>query len=224
MQMHKRLGREQRKATSLGQRLYSLAGSLHHYLKGQSEHRNWHSDMSKKHTETSKFLSYILRHQPEAIGLELDSEGWGDIATLITCAAKHGQSLDPQLIRLVVDNNDKKRFEISEDNLRIRAVQGHSSAQVDISYEAKTPPEFLYHGTATRFIDSIREKGLIAGSRQYVHLSAEETTAINVGQRHGKPKVLRVNALAMYAEGFNFYQAENGVWLTKQVPVQFIVE
>ncbi|QBH95506.1 RNA 2'-phosphotransferase [Limnobaculum zhutongyuii] len=178
--------------------------------------------MDKQHADISKFLSYVLRHQPEAIGLTLDSEGWADIKTLIACAAKDGKHLEPALIQSVVETSDKKRFAISQDGLRIRAVQGHSSAQVDIRYEEQVPPEFLYHGTATRFLDSIREQGLIAGSRQYVHLSADEATAVAVGQRHGKPVVLKIKALEMYRQGLVFYRAENGVWLSGSVPVGFI--
>ncbi|WP_140920958.1 RNA 2'-phosphotransferase [Limnobaculum xujianqingii] len=178
--------------------------------------------MDKQHAEVSKFLSYVLRHQPEAIGLTLDSEGWADIDTLITCAAKDGKYLTLALIQSVVETSDKKRFALSEDGLRIRAVQGHSSSQVDIRYEQQVPPEFLYHGTATRFLDSIREKGLVAGSRQYVHLSADEATAVTVGQRHGKPVVLKIRALEMHRQGLVFYRAENGVWLSGSVPIQFI--
>ncbi|UAN51600.1 MULTISPECIES: RNA 2'-phosphotransferase [unclassified Serratia (in: enterobacteria)] len=180
--------------------------------------------MSSQNQEVSKFLSYVLRHQPESIGLTLDSEGWVSIDSLITCATQKGRILNLQLIKLVVENSDKKRFSISDDGCYIRAVQGHSSPQVDIKYEEKTPPQYLYHGTAIRFINSIHQDGLIAGSRQYVHLSSDITTATAVGQRHGKPVVLTLNALAMYQNGFKFYQADNGVWLTATVPAKFICE
>ncbi|MCO7263912.1 RNA 2'-phosphotransferase [Dickeya zeae] len=180
--------------------------------------------MSQKSTDISKFLSYILRHQPEAIGLSLDKEGWAVISDLILCAVKEGYILDNSLIHSIVDNSDKRRFTISDDGLRIRAVQGHSTRQVNISYKEKTPPEILYHGTATRFISAIREQGLIPVSRQYVHLSPDEETAIQVGQRHGKPIVLTIKALNMYEQGFKFYQADNGVWLTDTVPYQFVQE
>ncbi|MEX2943794.1 RNA 2'-phosphotransferase [Serratia fonticola] len=178
--------------------------------------------MSHQNQDVSKFLSYVLRHQPESIGLTLDCEGWANLDSLIACAAKKGRILDLPLIRSVVENSDKKRFSISDDGGYIRAVQGHSSKQVDISYQEHTPPQYLYHGTATRFIASINQDGLIAGSRQYVHLSADITTATAVGQRHGKPVVLTIDALAMYQNGFKFYQADNGVWLTTAVPVKFI--
>jgi len=180
--------------------------------------------MKKNYSDISKFLSYILRHQPEAIGLSLDAEGWASIDRLIYCAKKENKSLNRTIIQEVVDSSDKKRFSISEDGLRIRAVQGHSTPQVDINYQEKIPPDFLYHGTATRFLTSISEQGLIAKSRQYVHLSADEVTAIQVGQRHGKPVALKIKALNMYEQGFKFYQADNGVWLTESVPRQFISE
>lgn len=180
--------------------------------------------MSKQHAEVSKFLSFVLRHQPDAIGITLDLEGWADIEVLIAAAAKDGKQLDRDLIQAVVATNDKKRFAISEDGLRIRAVQGHSTESVDINYVEQVPPEFLYHGTATRFMESIRKEGLLPGSRQYVHLSPDEQTALAVGQRHGKPVVLKIEALRMHQQGFNFYQSENSVWLARAVPVSHIIE
>lgn len=187
-----------------------------------TERRLEKDEMKKQHAEISKFLSYVLRHKPDSIGLTLDSEGWANIDELILCAAKDSVKLDEELIKAVVDTSDKKRFALSETGMHIRAVQGHSFSLIDINYEDKIPPEILYHGTATRFLDAIREQGLIAGSRQYVHLSDDATTAVTVGQRHGKPVVLRITALAMYNQGLKFHQADNGVWLTKVVPVQFI--
>ncbi len=178
--------------------------------------------MGKSPVEVSKFLSYVLRHQPEAIGLALDSEGWADIDALVACAGGEGVALDRPLIQSVVASSDKKRFAISADGQRIRAVQGHSSRQVDIAFIATAPPEFLFHGTATRFIAAIQEQGLLPGSRQYVHLSDNETTAAEVGKRYGKPVVLKINALLMHEQNIAFYQADNGVWLTAAVPAKFI--
>ncbi|RON47506.1 RNA 2'-phosphotransferase [Pseudomonas frederiksbergensis] len=179
--------------------------------------------MSKKLLdETSKFLSYVLRHEPQAIGLELDTDGWADIDALISGAARDGRTLDRQLIQQVVDGSDKKRFSTSEDSQRIRAVQGHSTKTVDLQFKEKRPPATLYHGTATRFMASINEQGLIAGSRHHVHLSQEVETASAVGQRYGTLVILKVAALQMLEQGYTFYQAENGVWLTEQVPVKFI--
>ncbi|MDF7758537.1 RNA 2'-phosphotransferase [Kosakonia cowanii] len=180
--------------------------------------------MSKKSTDTSKFLSYVLRHKPEAIELTLDKEGWAVIDELILRAGNKGYALDKDLIFDVVESSEKKRFMISEDGLRIRAAQGHSTQQVNITYAEKTPPDVLYHGTATRFIAQIREQGLLPLSRQYVHISSDEATAIQVGQRYGKPVLLKIKAVDMYKKGFKFYQADNGVWLTEHVPYEYIQE
>ncbi|ALB63939.1 RNA:NAD 2'-phosphotransferase [Cronobacter condimenti 1330] len=176
----------------------------------------------KSHADISKFLSYVLRHQPESIGLQLDTEGWAAVNDLITLAGKAGTPLTPALIEAVVRDNDKQRFALTEDKLHIRAVQGHSTNQVAMTWAEKQPPQTLWHGTATRFINSIRAQGLVAGSRHHVHLSGDEVTAMSVGKRHGKPVVLKIRAGAMHQQGFAFYQAENGVWLTLAVPAAFI--
>ncbi|MFM9381438.1 RNA 2'-phosphotransferase [Pseudomonas sp. UV AK001] len=179
--------------------------------------------MSKKLLdETSKFLSFVLRHEPQAIGLTLDSEGWANIDALIDGAARDGRTLDRTLIENVVASSDKKRFSISPDGQSIRAVQGHSTKSVELQFEEKQPPETLYHGTATRFMDSINEQGLIPGSRHHVHLSQETATASAVGQRYGTVVILQVAAWRMQEQGFKFYQAENGVWLTERVPAEFL--
>lgn len=170
----------------------------------------------------SKFISFVLRHRPESIGLSLDKEGWADIDMLIAGAKEAGTDLDIDLIRKVVLTSDKKRFSISDDGKRVRAVQGHSVANVKLSHAQKTPPVTLYHGTASRYIDSIKSKGLIAGSRHHVHLSSSDSIAIDVGRRHGKPVVISVMALEMHRQGFRFFQAQNGVWLTDHVPAKFL--
>ncbi|WP_408195044.1 RNA 2'-phosphotransferase [Paraburkholderia sediminicola] len=153
---------------------------------------------SKQLDEISKFLSYILRHEPQAIGLQLDAEGWADIDCLIAGVAKQSRTLDRPTIQAVVATNDKKRFAISEDGQRIRALQGHSTSTVRLQYAEKEPPELLYHGTATRFLESILEQGPTAGSRQHVHLSQGIPTAIAVRKRHGKPSILEIRALRMH--------------------------
>ncbi|PIT34519.1 RNA 2'-phosphotransferase [Snodgrassella alvi] len=177
---------------------------------------------SEKIIKTSKFLSYILRHKPETIDITLDQQGWVNIEYLIKQANLHGEQLTRNIIEVVVKTSDKKRFTISEDGLKIRAAQGHSTDQVHISHNAQKPPEFLYHGTATRFMNSIKQQGLIAGSRHYVHLSADVNTAIKVGTRHGSPIVLQIHALIMYQAGYQFYLAGNGVWLVQTVPKQYL--
>ncbi|WP_315385362.1 RNA 2'-phosphotransferase [uncultured Stenotrophomonas sp.] len=174
--------------------------------------------MSKEFTDTSKFLSYVLRHEPHAIGITLDSEGWADVDALIAGSKAAGRELDRELIQAVVSSSDKKRFALSDDNRRIRAVQGHYTDSVAIRHVAKEPPTFLYHGTATRFLDSILAEGLRPGQRHHVHLSEDMSTATTVGERYGKPVILRVEALRMHQQGFRFFQADNGVWLVEQVP------
>ncbi len=169
---------------------------------------------------TSKFLSLVLRHQPEVIGLILDDSGWADIDTLIRLSQAH-KPLTRALIEQVVEANSKQRFAISEDGRRIRANQGHS-IEVELGLQPLAPPTLLYHGTATRFVDAIRREGLVKRSRQHVHLSADADTATAVGARHGKPAVLIVRAGEMAAAGHAFFRSENGVWLTDAVPVGFI--
>lgn len=169
----------------------------------------------------SKRLSYILRHAPESIGLTLDAHGWASVDELIAKCAAAGLSITWEQLAEAVATNDKKRFSFSEDGLRIRAAQGHS-IEVDLGLGAIEPPALLYHGTATRFLPSIRAKGLVPGSRQQVHLSADAATATKVGARHGKPVVLTVAAGAMHAAGLKFFRADNGVWLTDRVPPEFL--
>ena len=179
--------------------------------------------MNKQYTGISKFLSFVLRHKPEEIGLTLDTEGWTDIDTLLVRLKQANRPLTRDILQAVVDTNDKKRFAISEDGLRIRANQGHSTPDVALSFDEKQPPEFLFHGTATRFVESIQKQGLIPGQRHYVHLSENIPTATEVGQRYGKPVILKINSLQMYEQGFKFYKSDNDVWLTKNIPSDFII-
>lgn len=177
--------------------------------------------MLKDLTEISKFLSYVLRHQPESIGLSLNDEGWVSVIELLEKANQHGKAFNHADLMRVVAENDKQRFRLSDDGLMIRASQGHS-VQVNLALTPMQPPEVLYHGTATRFLDSILKEGLKAKSRQQVHLSADKDTALKVGQRHGKPLVLEIAALNMAEQGVLFYLSDNGVWLTDYVSAEFL--
>jgi len=177
--------------------------------------------MTKQLEHASKFLSLVLRHKPDAIGLTLDSEGWADLDSLISLANANGQALSHELVFEIVARSDKQRFALNSERTRIRANQGHS-VQIDLNLQPQTPPAQLFHGTATRFADSIRKDGLLRQSRQHVHLSATIETATAVGARHGKPLVLAVRALEMQQAGAAFYLSDNGVWLTDAVPVQYI--
>lgn len=177
--------------------------------------------MPKPSESNSRFLSLVLRHAPERIGLALDREGWADLDELVARAGANGVSLTRDLVVGIVAGSDKRRFALSEDGRRIRANQGHSVA-VDLGLVAQAPPELLYHGTATRFLRPIGEQGLLPGSRQSVHLSATTATALAVGARHGTPVVLTVRASAMHRDGHAFSLSANGVWLTAAVPAAYI--
>jgi putative RNA 2'-phosphotransferase len=177
--------------------------------------------MNKNIVKLSKFLSLILRHQPEVIGLSLDENGWADVAQLIELANQKGTALTLPLLEEIVATNDKKRFAFNADKSKIRASQGHSIT-VDLALTPQQPPAYLFHGTATRFLESIRAQGLLPGSRQHVHLSADESVAMNVGQRHGKPAVLKVYSNKMAQAGYEFFLSENQVWLTATVPPEYL--
>ena len=172
-------------------------------------------------TSTSKFLSLVLRHQPDAAHVTLDSAGWTAVDGLLAGCARAGRTLSRTDLEHIVATNAKKRFEFSADGRRIRASQGHS-VDVELDYAPQTPPELLFHGTATRFIDSIREKGLLKMQRHHVHLSAETRVTLEVGARHGKPALLTILAGEMHSEGHVFYRSTNGVWLVEHVPPSFI--
>lgn len=177
--------------------------------------------VDRRHTQISKFLSYVLRHQPDAIGITLDSQGWVAIVDLLVAGATNGNHITREELDFVVRNNNKQRFAISDDGTRIRASQGHST-EVDLGYASSVPPPVLYHGTAVRNLPSIRTSGLLKGNRHHVHLSLDDATAAQVGGRHGRPVVLIVRAGAMSAVGYEFFLSANGVWLTEHVPTEFI--
>ena len=171
--------------------------------------------------QKSKFLSLILRHSPERIQLKLDNNGWADVEELLA-KSKRKVNLDLKTLEIVVETNNKKRFSFNEDKTKIRANQGHSLKNIDLELKAVEPPQFLYHGTVDKFMQSIREKGLQKMNRQHVHLSNDRETAVNVGSRRGKPVILSVRTLEMYTNGFEFFLSENGVWLTDNVPSKYI--
>ena len=175
----------------------------------------------KRRTHISKFLSLILRHKPEAVGLTLDSNGWIEVETLLEACARNGNAFSRAELEEVVATNDKKRFAFDENRIKIRANQGHS-IKVEIAFEEKKPPEILYHGTAERNIKIIQEKGLIKMRRHHVHLSSDLETALKVGKRYGNPVVFKVKTEKMLMQGYKFYVSANGVWLTDKVPPMFL--
>jgi len=166
-------------------------------------------------------MSLVLRHHPQKIGITLDENGWADTALLISGLCRNGHNVSLVDLKEVVADNDKQRFKFNDDYSKIRANQGHSVA-VNVEMKEIQPPNVLYHGTATRFWESIKNEGLTARNRLHVHLSADKETAVNVGKRHGKPIVLIINATQMYKDGFTFYLSENNVWLINTVPPKYI--
>ncbi len=169
----------------------------------------------------SKFLSLVLRHKPEVIGISMDSEGWVDVNELLEkCSAKK-RYIHLQLLQQVVNTNDKQRFAFNHDHTKIRASQGHT-VEIDLKLEPTEPLEYLYHGTVAKFIDSIKASGLQPMERRHVHLSKDLETAIKVGSRRGKPVILKVKASEMHKDGHAFYVSANGVWLCEAVPTQYI--
>ena len=175
----------------------------------------------KERTRTSKFLSLVLRHEPQAAGITLDENGWVDVDTLLDGCRRNGVTIDRAALDEIVATSDKKRFAYSEDGKRIRASQGHS-VEVSLGYAPSVPPRELFHGTASRFVGAIRAAGLRRMARHHVHLSPTSETALAVGQRHGQPVILTIQSGEMAAQGHQFFQSENGVWLTDHVPVEFI--
>lgn len=169
----------------------------------------------------SKFFSFILRHKPETIGLILDQQGWVTVDELIAKSVAAGMLVSRKDLMHVVNTSEKKRFSLTEDGKRIRAAQGHS-VTVALGLQPQEPPRILYHGTTSRFMESILAEGLKPQLRQQVHLSVDEPTAYQVGLRHGKSIILKVEAIRMHEDNFQFFLADNGVWLTDQVPPEFL--
>ena len=177
----------------------------------------------KSLTKISKFISLILRHKPETIGISLDSHGWADVNELIEGVAKQNKGFNMAMLEEIVRTDSKQRYSFNDNKTKIRANQGHS-IKVDVELEEKEPPAILYHGTATRFLGSITKQGLLPMSRLYVHLSKDMETATKVGTRHGSPVILEVDAEKMYRDGYKFYLSDNGVWLTKEVPPIYLID
>ena len=175
--------------------------------------------MSKK-DKLSVFISLVLRHKPDASSIQLDEHGWANVDELINGINSTGRKLDMEQLEEIVATDEKRRYSFNEDKTLIRANQGHS-LPVDVELKEQGPPEFLYHGTAKRFLENIQAEGLKPMSRLYVHLSKDKETAIKVGKRHGEPVVLQVHSGKMFRNGNKFYLSENGVWLIKSVPVRY---
>lgn len=177
--------------------------------------------LESKDVELGKFISLILRHKPQVIGITLDQNGWADTQELLAGINASGRYIDMEILERIVRENNKKRYSFNEDKSRIRANQGHSIS-VNVEMKEMTPPDELYHGTADRFLDSIREKGILKMNRQYVHLSADAETAKIVGKRHGKPVVLVIDTKKMAEDGYTFCLSDNGVWQSEDIKWEYV--
>lgn len=174
-----------------------------------------------KSDKLSVFISLILRHKPDTIGIQLDEHGWANVEELLCGINNSGRKIDMEILEEIVRTDNKQRYSFNEDKTLIRANQGHS-IPVDVELEAHQPPQFLYHGTASRFVDLIMQDGLKPMSRLYVHLSSDMETARKVGERHGNPVILKIHSGEMHDNGTEFYLSKNGVWLTKNVSKKYI--
>ena len=176
-------------------------------------------------TQVSKYISLILRHKPEEIGITLDEHGWANVYELIAGIKKKYPEFNTQLLITIVVTDEKQRYSFNADCTKIRANQGHS-IKVDVELKECEPPMRLYHGTARKYMESIDRDGLVPKSRLHVHLSKNIATAYNVGLRHAKKKedvvIYRVRAHTMWVKGHKFYLSENGVWLTDSVPAEYL--
>ena len=170
----------------------------------------------------SKFISLILRHKPEEIGITLDDFGWANVEDLINGINESGRKIDMSSLEEIVRTDNKQRYSFNEDKTKIRANQGHS-IPVKVDLKELEPPNTLYHGTATKSLEGIKQLGIKSMSRLYVHLSKDFETAKQVGSRHGECVILVINAKRMYEDGFKFYLSENGVWLTEYVDPKYIL-
>lgn len=174
-------------------------------------------------TNLSKFIALFLRHKPDTVGITLDEHGWASVSELISGINACGNEIDMQTLEEIVAEDEKQRYSFNSDKTKIRANQGHS-VYVDVELKKAVPPETLFHGTGEKFVFSIKSEGLKPKSRLYVHLSKDRETAVKVGSRHGKPVVFEVNSGEMSRNCFEFFLSENGVWLTKIVPAEYLRE
>ena len=173
-------------------------------------------------TQTSRYISLILRHKPETIGITLDEHGWANVDELIAGISRT-HPLTLELLQEIVRTDEKQRYSFNEDKTLIRANQGHS-IPVDVELPELEPPAILYHGTGQKYVESIDHQGLLPKSRLYVHLSTDRETAVKVGKRHGAPVIYTIQAGKMFADGYLFYRSVNGVWLTKEVPIEYLTK
>ena len=163
----------------------------------------------------------MLRHSRDPMYVTMDG-GWADVDTILEVLKETYSDINRDYLEQIVAIDKKGRYSFDAEGRRIRANQGHSIPGVNVDMLQVEPPEFLYHGTAARFLSSIMQEGLKPMSRQFVHISSDRETAVTVGKRHGNPVVLRVRAGDMAKDGYLFYRSFNGVWQTKEIPPEYL--
>lgn len=178
--------------------------------------------MASKKDRLSVFISLVLRHKPELANITLDTQGYTDVESLISGVNNTGRYIDLEILKDIVMSDKKNRYKFNEDMSKIRANQGHSLDYINLELKPVKPLDILYHGTATKNLDSIIKQGLKKMNRNHVHLSDNLETASQVGQRHGELVILEIDSKRMYEEGHKFYLSDNNVWLTNCVPPKYI--
>jgi putative RNA 2'-phosphotransferase len=169
----------------------------------------------------SKFISLVLRHKPEVIGIKLDKNGWVDVDELIEGVANKKREIDLTILEALVATDEKKRYAFNEDKSKIRATQGHS-VKVDLELEPAKPPKLLYFGTEDRYVGGIMLNGLVPRTRNHIHLVEEAASAFDEGEISNDSIIFKIFAGAMFRDGYHFYQSANGQWLTDKVPNKYL--
>lgn len=170
----------------------------------------------------SKFISLVLRHKPEVIGITLDKNGWADVDELIEGVANKKREIDLTILEALVASDEKQRYAFNDDKSKIRATQGHS-IKVDLELEPVKPPKLLYFGTEDRYVGSIMLNGLVPRTRNHIHLVEDPASVFDEGERTHDSIVFKIFAGAMFRNGHHFYQSSTpGVWLVDTVPNKYL--
>jgi len=193
-----------------------IQGLTSHYRNQIVEIFNMTHINEAKMVKLSKYLSLILRHNPQKIGISLEKDGWADVQELLTNMQKHGSEINIEILHQIVNSDKKQRYAFNELKTKIKANYGHST-QIELNYETLIPPEFLFHGTSYEKLESIKKYGILKQKRRFVHLSPDMENAAIVGKRHGTPIVLKIYALEMHLKGIKFYKSSGNIWLTDLV-------
>jgi putative RNA 2'-phosphotransferase len=168
----------------------------------------------------SRWMSYVLRHNPERYGLQPDRYGFVDFEEFLQIASRRYPDLGADRIRALIEASGTSRFEIAGE--RVRARYGHSIA-VDPVGPPVEPPEALFFGTDASSADTIAAQGLIPADRRHLHLSTTPEEALTIAQRKtSNPMVFRILAQDAHKTGVAFFR-ESELFLTARVPPAFLV-